>query len=49
MDYLLSLSLYLSLSTADEEVSQAVKTLPTRESLKGFKMYPLDFEKVRAT
>ena len=33
--------------TADDEVSEVVKSLPTRESLKGFKMFPLDFEKVR--
>ena len=30
----------------DEELTQAVSSLPSRESLQGFKMFPLDFEKV---
>jgi len=33
-------------SSEQEEMDSLVKTLPSVESLKGFKMYPQEFEKV---
>ena len=41
-----SLQVQVCVWLGDEELTQTVSSLPSRESLQGFKMFPLDFEKV---